>query len=45
MIKHGTGNKYIIEVGTTLVDAAQNRKYFIKGFNTLVFDDNGSDQA
>lgn len=35
------GDKFIIEVGSTYYSPTMGNKYFIKGFNSLVFDDNG----
>ena len=35
------GDKFIIEVGETEWHPTKGNRYWIKGFNTLVFDDNG----
>lgn len=35
------GDKYIIEIGSTFYSPQMGNRYFIKGFNSLVFDDIG----
>lgn len=35
------GDKFVIEVGETEWHPTKGNRYWIKGFNTLVFDDNG----
>ena len=35
------GDKFIIEVGEVEWHPTKGNRYWIKGFNTLVFDDNG----
>lgn len=35
------GDKFIIEVGSTFYSPQMGNRYFIKGFNSLVFDDEG----
>lgn len=44
MSKYSVGQKFVIEIGHGIVDPLYGARYFIKGFNTLVFDDNGLDR-
>lgn len=44
MSKYKIGDKFIIEIGHGIVDPLYGARYFIKGFNTLVFDDNELDK-
>ena len=44
MSKYKVGDKFIIEIKHGIVDPLYGARYFIKGFNTLVFDDFGLDQ-
>ena len=44
MSKYKVGDKFIIEIKHGIVDPLYGARYFIKGFNTLVFDDNGLDK-
>lgn len=41
MSNYKEGDKFIIEIGHGTVDPLYGARYYIKGFNTLVFDDNG----
>lgn len=41
MSKYKVGDKFVIEIGHGTVDPLYGARYFIKGFNTLVFDDYG----
>lgn len=38
------GDQFVIEIGDVLTDANNERVYKIKGFRSLVFDDNGLDR-
>ena len=44
MSKYKVGDKFIIEIKHGIVDPLYGARYFIKGFNTIVFDDFGLDQ-
>lgn len=44
MSKYSVGQKFIIEIKHGIVDTVYGARYFIKGFNTLAFDDNGLDR-
>ena len=44
MSKYSVGQKFVIEIGHGTVDPLHGARYFIKGFNTLAFDDNGLDR-
>lgn len=44
MSKYKEGDKFIIEIAEVTIQKNGTPRYFIKGFNTLVFDDNGLDR-
>lgn len=44
MSKYKTGDKFVIQIGHGTVYPLYGARYFIKGFNTLAFDDNGLDR-
>ena len=44
MSKYKVGDKFVIEIGHGTVDPLYGARYFIKGFNTLAFDDYGLDR-
>ena len=44
MSKYKVGDAFVIKVGHGTVDPLYGARYFIKGFNTLVFDDGGLDR-
>ena len=44
-MKHNVGDKFVIEIGETFYSDNDCRKlYSIKGFNALIFDENGLDR-
>lgn len=44
-MKHHVGDKFVIEIGETFYSDNDCRKlYSIKGFNALIFDENGLDR-
>lgn len=42
--KYYVGDKFVIEIGHSYWSPTVGNRYFIKGFNTLVFDDKGLDR-
>lgn len=44
MCNYKEGDKFIIEIGLCLADPLYGARYFIKGFDALVFDDDGLDR-
>lgn len=44
MSKYKVGDKFVIEIKARQYVPFEGAKYYINGFNTLVFDDNGLDR-
>lgn len=42
--KYHIGDKFVIEIGSEVYSPPRGSRYFIKGFDTLVFDDKGLDR-
>lgn len=42
--KYYSGDKFVIEIGMVTWSPTQGERYFIKGFDTLVFDNKGLDR-